>query len=515
MEEFSQVDEEGLYSAEAVEVEEGREDEDGVGDGTVRTSEEGVSPMRIQVDEEFEEVRGPEEMLVASKTYGHEGGEWEEDVSFSRGSDVNGSQNMSPRVLEARDRLSSLGLNLDESVFLRKATKSRFVHRQQPMLVLEFRRSGETEFQEMRRDDIMQEARAIVPPLRPPARAAALDAARKSRERMKVSASSTSETLDEEEEQRLIREIAEANEARGRYQGTLQHRDIRVLDSTFAQSRDPGIFVRRHSILVNLDPIRALVLYNKTFIFIPDGADSILQPLMQRLRDSEQSLFSEISFATRSLECIFVTICQTLNDQVRKIEPEVHSTIDEVVKSSSGVTIERLRQVKSNLSKISAKVVGVQNAFEELLENDRDMALMNLEKVHQFPEHYSEEREEIWSLDHEDMEILLENYAQAVDGTFAQLEGLRSEIDSAISTVSLRLDSARNKLLGVDLLVTSVTSVAAIGALFAGLFGMNLDSGVEERNTWFWAVFAIVVGGVPVMVVIMFYVIYKAGLLIT
>mmetsp|Transcript_22434 Transcript_22434/g.44041 ORF Transcript_22434/g.44041 Transcript_22434/m.44041 type:complete len:523 (-) Transcript_22434:663-2231(-) len=397
---------------------------------------------------------------------------------------------LSPKVQLVRDRLSSLGLNADQPIFRTKSTKRRFVHKQQPMLVLEFRDNGSTDFVEMRRDDIMQEARRMVPePRILPMRT-------------------------QEERDIAAAAYEDPSIVRRRYKGTLQHRDIRVLDPSFAQSRDPGILVRRHSILVNLQPIRALLFYNKTLVFIPDGADSILSTLMQRLRDAGEE-HNNVPFSMRSLECIFVTVCQLLHEQVTKLAPEVHETVEEIIRTSSGVTIERLRQAKSRVSKISSRLVGVQDAFDELLENDRDMALMNLDKVHNFPTYYSDDREDVWCVDHEDIELLIENYAQAIDGTYSQVEALRAEIDSAISSISLRLDSARNKLLGIDLLVTSVTAAAALGALIAALFGMNLDSGVTEAGGWFWGWFGAVVGAMPVIVALMFFGIYRAGLLIT
>ena len=49
------------------------------------------------------------------------------------------------------------------------------------------------------------------------------------------------------------------------------------------------------------------------------------------------------------------------------------------------------------------------------------MALMNLSKIHSNPELYEEEEKEIWDGDHEEIEILLENYVQAVDGSYSQV----------------------------------------------------------------------------------------------
>ena len=58
------------------------------------------------------------------------------------------------------------------------------------------------------------------------------------------------------------------------------------------------------------------------------------------------------------------------------------------------------------------------------MESDRDMALMNLTKVRQNPGYYAEEEEDEWEGDHEEIELLLENYVQAVDGKMLKILSL-------------------------------------------------------------------------------------------
>mmetsp|Transcript_4829 Transcript_4829/g.7304 ORF Transcript_4829/g.7304 Transcript_4829/m.7304 type:complete len:458 (-) Transcript_4829:1067-2440(-) len=411
------------------------------------------------------------------------------------------------KVLEDRLRhqLSSCGVDITSPPG-GDNTPKKFVERQEPMLVLQFLQDGSYSFLHLRRDDIMQNARKVIPHVKD-------TDPRLERERK------TKENTEAKVPEFILKNVSDDRslKERVRLKGTLQNRDIRLLDKSFTGSQDPGIRVRRHAIIVNLDPIKALILYDRCLIFVPDGADSILSTLMERMRGSKDTTSQEIpvSFVMKSLECIFITVCNSLSQEVEASKPYVTNTVNEIIRKSSGVTIEKLRQCKSSVSKLASRLVGVQRAFEELLLNDRDMALMDLNKVQSFPEYYDDKNEEVWSIDHEDVELLIENYSQAIDGSYSQVCGLKQEIESAISTITLRLDTARNKLLGVDLLVTSVTSAAAVGALFAGLFGMNLKSGVEEEPYWFWTWFTIIIAGVPLMVTVMFYAIYKQGLLIT
>lgn len=118
----------------------------------------------------------------------------------------------------------------------------------------------------------------------------------------------------------------------------------------------------------------------------------------------------------------------------------------------------------------------------EVMDNDDDMALMNLSKVRENPDFYSDENEEIWSNDHEEVEVLLESYLQAVDGSYNKAIRLGDEIESSLSLLRVKLDSARNHLLRLDIYVSAITSSAGIGAFLAGIFGMNLKSNIENNN---------------------------------
>jgi len=296
--------------------------------------------------------------------------------------------------------------------------------------------------------------------------------------------------------------------------GGLQPRDMRLFDPAFSNSHDPEILVRRHSVLVNLDQIKALILHNKCLVYVPVGADSLLAEIMVRLRSPEYTTNGE-PFEIRSYEAVLVTVTNLLELEFKDLKPAVKITIDEVMKASSGPILERLRQVKMRMTALDNKLIGIGKALGELLQSDKDMTLMNLSLTFEFPDDFKHERETLWDFDHEEVELLLENYLQLVDGIKLKLDNLGEELDTTIFSVTMRLDTARNKLLFVELLVSTVTAVGTYGALVAALFGMNLDSGVQDKENLFWVVFGIVLLGSPLAIGIMFWIIKCKGLLIT
>jgi hypothetical protein len=59
--------------------------------------------------------------------------------------------------------------------------------------------------------------------------------------------------------------------------------DLRSIDPTFISSAEPAIIVRRGSLIVNCIWMRGLVLFDRCFLLVPDGADGLLEVFKQTL----------------------------------------------------------------------------------------------------------------------------------------------------------------------------------------------------------------------------------------
>jgi magnesium transporter len=71
---------------------------------------------------------------------------------------------------------------------------------------------------------------------------------------------------------------------RERLGGHLHPRDMRRLVTPFSLSNEPELIVRRHVMLLNFDPLRAIILRDRLLVLVPDGADSLLETLENRVR---------------------------------------------------------------------------------------------------------------------------------------------------------------------------------------------------------------------------------------
>ena len=81
--------------------------------------------------------------------------------------------------------------------------------------------------------------------------------------------------------------------------------------------------------------------------------------------------------------------------------------------------------------------------------------------------------------------------------------------------VALRLDSARNQLLQMDVVLSVVTMAAGLGAVVTGIFGMNLRSGWEVSADAFAVTSAVVGGAIALFTVALYFFVRRRGLLVS
>ena len=106
------------------------------------------------------------------------------------------------------------------------------------------------------------------------------------------------------------------------------------------------------------------------------------------------------------------------------------------------------------------------------------------------PAGYYEEEEE-WvdpkdeDKDLQEVEDLLETYFTHIDGTFAELQALDEYIDDTEDFVNIELDSQRNQLIKLELVLTTATLFMTMYGVVASVFGMNVRNGAEDSKGTF------------------------------
>jgi len=124
------------------------------------------------------------------------------------------------------------------------------------------------------------------------------------------------------------------NTHRERLGGYLHPRDMRRLVTPFSSSNEPQLMVRRHVMLLNFDPLRAIVLRDRLLILVPDGADSILIALERRVRggiaEMEDQVFGKTNHDHR--ESVAVSAVAPTHIVSKNIKEEIeYSNMDSTI----------------------------------------------------------------------------------------------------------------------------------------------------------------------------------------
>lgn len=332
---------------------------------------------------------------------------------------------------------------------------------------------------------------------------------------------------------------------RERLGGYLHPRDMRRLVTPFSSSNSPEVMVRRHVILFNCDPLRAIVLRDRLIVLVPDGADSILETLAKRIGGSreemEDSVFGEahsahsrppsshgsavvkktditrkasslsgksdvtveetsqsdedavgdewddlkgrdwidLPFELQAVDAVLHTVSIMLAEDVELIQEGVYETIDGLlVKGRISVGDSQqmvLRGMKNDIQEMSSRVANFVRALNDALDEEEDLALMNLSRLITHPERFIQPvSEQVLNEESDEPELILEAYMQQALSTANQLDLLKGQISSADELMAMQLDTARNRLLYVNTVVSCMTLSAGLAAGVGSFFGMNV-----------------------------------------
>ena len=86
---------------------------------------------------------------------------------------------------------------------------------------------------------------------------------------------------------------------------------------------------------------------------------------------------------------------------------------------------------------------------------------------------------------HEGVEALLEAYYMHCDYSFKRLNELRESVDDTEDLAEIKLDSQRNQLIKVDLMLSNGALAVGAFSMVVGVFGMNLPTGLETSRDAF------------------------------
>eukprot|EP01038_Epipyxis_sp_PR26KG_P013410 gene13410-17982_t len=182
-------------------------------------------------------------------------------------------------------------------------------------------------------------------------------------------------------------------------------RDIRRLNFFLNTNEEKSILIRRHAVIFAMDPIRAVVMANKLVIVVPEGGgDNLLNELQkcmdvrvramvaynfsaakknnhQQLNNTDNNpILPPLAFELHAYET-FLTTVKTLETQsFENIRSRTRDILNYWTKGTL-LPIELqndVRDLKKDLSIIKNRISNYRLTLQTLVEDDEDMALMNL-----------------------------------------------------------------------------------------------------------------------------------------
>lgn len=295
-------------------------------------------------------------------------------------------------------------------------------------------------------------------------------------------------------------------------------RDLRILDPLL--SYPSTILGRENAIVVNLEHIKAIITAEE--VLLRDPLDDNVIPVVEELRrrlpilnntredhgdgkemggqnDGEAGEEDESPFEFRALEVALEAICSFLAARTTELETSAYPALDELTSKISSRNLDRVRKLKSGMTRLTARVQKVRDELEQLLDDDDDMADLYLSRKLSSASPLSGSAAASWFVsspnisskisrasrasmatirgddnDVEELEMLLEAYFMQIDGTLNKLTTLREYIDDTEDYINIQLDNHRNQLIQLELFLSSGTVCLSIYSLVAAIFGMNI-----------------------------------------
>ncbi|KAK3033538.1 hypothetical protein RJ639_033999 [Escallonia herrerae] len=287
----------------------------------------------------------------------------------------------------------------------------------------------------------------------------------------------------------------------------LRPRDVRSVDpSLWLTNTMPSLLVRDNAILLNLGSLRAIAMEECVFIFNYNrkGGKAFIDALLPRLNPEFSNGGPSMPFELEVVEAALNSRIQRLEQRLMELEPRVQALLEVLPNRLTADILEQLRISKQTLVELGSKAGALKQMLLDILEDPHEIRRIcimgrncTLKKENDDMECSVPLEKQIAEEEEEEIEMLLENYLQRCESCHGQAERLLDSAKEMEDSIAVNLSSRRLEVSRVELLLQVGTFCVAVGALVAGIFGMNLKSYLEEHVFAFWLTTAgIIVGAV-------------------
>ncbi|KAK1265137.1 hypothetical protein QJS04_geneDACA010619 [Acorus gramineus] len=295
----------------------------------------------------------------------------------------------------------------------------------------------------------------------------------------------------------------------------LRLRDIRSVDpSLWMTNSMPSLLVREQALLLNLGTLRAIAMKERVFVFDynREGGRAFLKMLLPRLNPKNTNGGPAMPFELEVVEAALLSRLQRLERKLMDVEPRVAALLEVLPNRLTASVLEQLRLSKQALVELGSRAGSLKQMLLDILEDPHEIRRIcimgrncTIRRGNNDLECSLSSDKQIAEEEEEEIEMLLENYLQRCESCHGQAERLLDSAKEMEDSIAVNLSSRRLEVSRVELLLQVGTFCVAVGALVAGIFGMNLRSYLEEHACAFWLTTA----GILVGAVAAFFIMYS------
>ena len=190
--------------------------------------------------------------------------------------------------------------------------------------------------------------------------------------------------------------------------------------------------------------------------------------------------WSNLPFELQCTDAVLYVVGSILQEETIEVQEAAQTFIERIVKhGGAGLEDDPLtiiRVVKDAVQLMSNRVKSYVKSIHRLLDDDEDMALMNLSRLLTHPERFVQPvTQRILNEESDEPELILEANLQIGLTLVNYIEVIQGQIHTAKELIDQRLDATRNKLLFANMLISVFTLCVTFGTLVGSFFGMNLE----------------------------------------
>mmetsp|Transcript_12596 Transcript_12596/g.45976 ORF Transcript_12596/g.45976 Transcript_12596/m.45976 type:complete len:352 (-) Transcript_12596:950-2005(-) len=226
--------------------------------------------------------------------------------------------------------------------------------------------------------------------------------------------------------------------------------------------------------------------------------------------DIDASEVESIEFEFLVLEAILEEATQIYNITLEALQENVNQALGNK-NTQPQVDLNHLRIVKQRVNELEANLRSLEEAMEEILNDNDRLQLMNITELHKDPISFQKHLQ-CGTLPLENATLVMDHYVQECEDLVNRIELLQKEIEASEKLMELQLDTTRNKLLKADLCFSVINISVGTGAMISSILGkppsvwanstvclsivpklficarvgMNLHNGKEEASEWWF-----------------------------